>query len=564
MAAAEEHSYLRNLGARYTMTRFRFSKGKCRLRPRPVCVWDRFTAVLLARRLRFGSTALFALFLLSVPACAQKNPPGPQYTFRKHVREVLTDVTVTDAKGNPVTGLPESAFRVYDDGHPQTIDSFAAHSGSDRAVLSSSIAPGVYSNRYLSHPPAVYNIALLDLTSMTLVEQILLRQQLVHSLQKHPPSAPLAIYMYNGPSIVLVQNFTTSRAALLAAIGRAIPRIRVGDYGDYTDPVLLKQIASMLSQYPGRKNLIWFSGGSNLFLFSSNFPLVNGNNPSLAGSSVINAYNFSPDTTDLPKLPQLYDTLAAERIAVYPIDVRGLRVSYSASIADQEMLMSAEASATGGEAYYETNAIAESARQVLGNSSDFYTLTYSPNDLQHSGRWHKVRIQVDGRYHLSYRRGYYDDDATFSPPSKPLLTVHNKAIQAPYIHSQPILFKAEVQPASAAEIAAASKISRHSRAYTVHYVLPAADFSSSGAHHAHVTVGAAAVVFNDGGLVVGSRIQILTIALDPAQLRAHPHANFAVTQTIAAPKGDNDLYLAVWDAPTGRLGTLQIPLDVKH
>ncbi len=547
------------------MTLFRFSKGEYRLRQCPVCGRGRITTVLLACRLRLRSTALFALFLLAVPAFAQKTPPSPQYTLHKHVREVLTDVTVTDAKGNPVAGLPESAFRVYDDGHPQTIDSFAAHSGSDRTVLSSSIAPGVYSNRYLSHPPAVYNIALLDITSMTIVEQILLRQQLVHSLQKLPPSEPLAIYMCNGPSIVLVQNFTTSRAALLAAVGRAIPRIRVGDYGDYTDPVLLKQIASMLSQYPGRKNLIWFSGGSNLFLFSSNLPLVNGNNPSLANSSLVNAYNYSPDTTDFFKLPRLYDTLAAERIAVYPIDVRGLLVSFNSTIAQQELLMSAEASATGGKAYYETNEIAESARQVLGNSSDFYTLTYSPNDLHHRGRWHKVRIKVDGRYRLSYRRGYYDDDATFAPPSKPLLTVHNKAIQAPYTHSQPIIFTAEVQPASAAEIAAAaSKISRHSRAYTVHDVLPAADFSFSGAHHSHVTVGAAAVVFDDGGLVVGSRVQILKIALDPAQLRAHPHADFVITQTIAVPKGHNDLYLAVWDAPTGRLGTLQIPLDVKR
>ncbi|HUA87483.1 MAG TPA: VWA domain-containing protein [Bryobacteraceae bacterium] len=46
------------------------------------------------------------------------------YTIRSDVRLVLLDVSVTDARGNPVSGLSKDSFRVFEDGRPQTITVF--------------------------------------------------------------------------------------------------------------------------------------------------------------------------------------------------------------------------------------------------------------------------------------------------------------------------------------------------------------------------------------------------------------------------------------------------------
>jgi hypothetical protein len=52
----------------------------------------------------------------------------------------------------------------------------------------------------------------------------------------------------------------------------------------------------------------------------------------------------------------------------------------------------------------------------------------------------------------------------------------------------------------------------------------------------------------------------LTINSD--SLREYPTAPIAIDQQVYLQKGDEYLYLAVWDMTTGRLGTLQIMLDV--
>lgn len=525
-------------------------------------------------------TVLLAFLSLAIPSLAQNTPPRAPYTLHKQVREVLTDVTVTDANGNPVTGLPQSAFHIYDDGHPQTITSFIAHAGQDRAVLPASTHPGTYSNRYLNHPPAVYDVILIDTTAANLIDQMVLTQQLVRLVRHIPPGDPLAVYAHTGPRVVLVQNFTTNRPKLIAAIRHVIPRIPDADYQQYSDATEINQIAGDLSQYPGRKNLLWFTSNFNLHLFP--------------GSASRRDYEY---------MHPLYDTLQQERIALYPIALRGLTVarggihpmpsaghspishgtgggsfketpqqsywSHGVTFQDlpaEHILMEGAAAATGGHAYYNTNGLAQAARQVIHRSADFYTISYSPNDIHHNNHWHQVRVTVAGNYHLNYRRGYYDDESGTPPPPKPYTLASKNTIQTPNAHSDPIIFQAHLRPASKAQISAAHpKIPRREHAYAIRYLLPAAAFSPSGAGHAKVTVGTAAVVVDDGGVVVGKRLQLLQLKLNASQLHAHPHASFAVTQTIAAPKGHNHLYLAVWNTSTGRLGTLQIPLTVqKH
>ncbi len=73
----------------------------------------------------FASLAALAcgLTLAQTPA-ANVTAEGPTFTFRADTRLVDLHATVVDKQGHLVLGLPESAFRLYEDGAQQVITNF--------------------------------------------------------------------------------------------------------------------------------------------------------------------------------------------------------------------------------------------------------------------------------------------------------------------------------------------------------------------------------------------------------------------------------------------------------
>lgn len=66
--------------------------------------------------------AVLLVPLLLLPAAGSRLPPGVQFATRTDLVEVYA--TVTDAHGQPVTGLPQDAFTVLEDGVPRPIRAF--------------------------------------------------------------------------------------------------------------------------------------------------------------------------------------------------------------------------------------------------------------------------------------------------------------------------------------------------------------------------------------------------------------------------------------------------------
>jgi VWFA-related protein len=243
-------------------------------------------------------------FFIAAPTAgllAQSSQTAPPYVLRTETREVLTDVVVTDRTGKPVQDLSASAFHIYDDGHEQKLTSFTEHNTRD-ANLNLAAAPsdGSFDNAFLQHAPAVLNVLLLDLTTMAIEDQMSLYGQMKRLVDRLPPDRPMAIFARMGPSVVEAQSFTSDHALLNSALRKVIPRFRPPGSSYLTDADALRQMALLLSQYPGRKNLFWFSGGSNLFL------------------------GPAPEAAAVGDLRPIYDELETERIALYPVDIRGL------------------------------------------------------------------------------------------------------------------------------------------------------------------------------------------------------------------------------------------------
>jgi VWFA-related protein len=330
-----------------------------------------------------------ALLTLSVhlPASAQTdaNPASqPKYTLQAHTRVVLTDVTVTDKQGNPVHGLKASEFQVFDNKNPQEIASFEEHHRDDSAAgLQVVSSPGIYSNDYLAHPPHVLNILFLDLTNISIEDQMYLNYQLGKFFDALKPDEPIAVYARTGGASVLLQGFTSDRALLRAAVRKVSPRFPA--FGrDYMDDFqTLRQMEFYLGQIPGRKNVLWFSGGSTFFL-----------RPDASVLSLQSGWR------------SVYDELETQRIAIYPIDARGLTTIATPNMLAQHSLMSNVAEATGGRAVYDYNGLALAAGQIVRDDGEYYTLTYSPHNFHYDNKWHKVSVTLLGTYYtLSYRRG---------------------------------------------------------------------------------------------------------------------------------------------------------------
>jgi hypothetical protein len=184
-----------------------------------------------------------------------------------------------------------------------------------------------------------------------------------------------------------------------------------------------------------RRGLLWFTSGSNMLLGSDPMSI----------------------TMDPGARRAIYDLLESERIAIYPIDARGLTVVFgraAMATALQQMQMRQDAAATGGAAYVNTNGLTQATQHILATDGNYYTLSYTPNDLKSNSKWHRVEMKlVNAHYDLSYRHGYFDDGSNRPQPAKvtrtrTALRAGGNKLEVPDDRSEPIVFSVRIAPAS--------------------------------------------------------------------------------------------------------------------
>lgn len=523
--------------------------------------------------MRERAVAMMLCCGLGVGAAGQTAKHRPATTFQVSTRVVLTDVTVTDSRGNPVRGLNERDFRIFDNGRPETLKSFEEHTAKGSAAfVTAPQASGVYTNAGMLRPPAVVNVILIDTTTIDLLDQMYLYQQMTKFVEKLPAGEPVAIFCRAGQMTLLLQGFTSDHAQLMQAIRRAIPHFQQPDAEYSSDFGTLQQIAYYLSQVPGKKNLLWFGGGSRIYMqlpVASNDPSQSAAAPQ-AEPTPTESVPFQPDWR------QIYGVLEAERITLYPIDARGLVTYSSQATIGQHEQMDENAEATGGQARYNTNGLAQAAERIVATDGDYYTLTYSPDDLHDNGRWHGVEVKLrEAGYRLSYRRGYFDDQKNGESPltqTSALLEAKGKTKQVLDEQSEPIAFAAQVVEISPVAEAAEVRAGRMKAPkdgelpYAIVYHVPASALApqSVGADdRGTYIIGAGALAFDHEDTLVKKEAQKLTMTVDEREIHADPDGRMRFDEEMNLPKGEDYLYLVVWDTTTGRLGTLNVSLDAK-
>ena len=432
-------------------------------------------------------------------------------TIRVNSRETIVDITVTDAKGQPIHDLKQSDFTVKEDGKAQPVRSFQEFrediQPADRPLPK--LPPDVYTNLRPSPTTSAVNILLLDALNTLPADQINMKQESIKYLKSMPKGTRIAVLGLSS-SLRILQGFTSDPSILIAVVdskkNRALPSPFIdNDTGAVLDSQVadqmdlenddtaaaiqqfenemateqqdmrnrmtleaLNQIAAYVAGIKGRKNLIWFTDGMPLNIF-----------PTGGVNDLQGITDYAMD------LRRTADLLTAAEVAVYPVDARKL-FSNPASGADQhldrinvrtaakvaadegafqqkkggELLgMEAVAEATGGAAYYNTNNLKDAVNKAIANGANYYSVSYVPPDLAYDGKYHTIDVEVDRpNLRLAYRKGYNADDILHNAitPALPLTTTapepYGNNMQASMGRGVPtssqILFDVRVTPSS--------------------------------------------------------------------------------------------------------------------
>jgi VWFA-related protein len=375
---------------------------------------------------------------MTMEAPAQERAQSPQgdsqqaTTLSITTREVLLDVVVTDKSGHPVSGLKASDFAVTEEGEPQRLTHLEEHhpmSGEELARLKA--APALPPNTFTNFMPVANSnastVILLDALNSSLDTQMELHEQLIDAIKHLQPGTPVAIFEID-TEMRLIQGFTTDPQLLLEAAKskRNMPSLLRPMRGTRTEyrwarmDILhsgFQMMGRYLAGFPGRKNLIWLTGAIPTSYYSD--PLA-----SSFGWSFRDDFSIFEDNSG-----GLTDALTLSRVAVYPIDARGLQTppQYAASNngrpgpganqgfetrqAFQHMDLDTIAEATGGKAYYNTNGLKEVLTGIVNNGSNYYTLAYATTNKTWNGQFRHIKVTVaQSGARMQHRPGYYAVD----------------------------------------------------------------------------------------------------------------------------------------------------------
>jgi VWFA-related protein len=405
----------------------------------------------------------------AIPAQA---PP----VLRATTRLVQVNVIVRGKNGEPVLGLTEADFGITDAGVAQqvatlTVESMRSAAPAPGAKPQPELPPNVFSNMAAFKPatPKAVTVILMDGLNTAFGDQVHARQQLAAFLYTLTPNDRVALYTL-GREVHVLHDFTDDHLLLLKALDRH--RARTGSELTDSNPVAantgdpeldalfdatnrtladfrntdrvqttlsaLEAIAQHVAAIPGRKNLVWISGG---------FPLSIGMEEMNIGSSA-DRRSFSDDVEHATR------AITAAQLAIYPVDARGLAtLGYDASAltstpkevlrprggpsrALQDLQLTHEtmrmiAQRTGGKASYNSNDLKGAIRGAMDDAEVTYVVGYYPTHNTWDGTFHEIKVKVNRPGVRVRHRGGYFAFAEQAPTEQTRRTALAEAARSP-------------------------------------------------------------------------------------------------------------------------------------
>jgi VWFA-related protein len=576
-------------------------------------------------QIRLFRLVVLVAFVLPLTAVPQATPDQVVIQGGTHV--VLVNVVVKDKHGKPVDNLTRDDFVLQDNGQEQAIGLFALEqAGGTAAAISNPPARLTFTNRPGPNIAAV-TVFLFDELNTKLADQELAKKDFLRYLRGLPADSRVAVFVL-GDSLSLLHDFSQDIASLLAAIAMHANRVNpevdaatappasanslTGDqtttaqwdsfiqssnqpYVDYTETLratrtaaALETIAGHLQGIPGRKTLIWISGGFPIQLGLRNsvdsIPQSNTNARQSAGpgrqgsggggggkgggrsggnsqSTSASTSAAGLQTSELPGTGLSFESDVARAIrglneadvAVYPVDARGVTVA-AAFQADRSSMgkrgkpatafsgpdfnyetLETLAVETGGQAFHHINDLSIAIQEAASDARVTYSLAFSPTAGSLDGSYHRIEVTVNRPgVKLRYRPGY---------------------VAAPDAAVAPSLAEAIANPVALAGIG-----------FTVHLE------PVEGGYKASVTIDPHNITLQpkDGKwtgslqflVVVGKVEQLTTIPLSFTEATFHQiqDKGLVLGARVKTPPGTTGFSMGFRDIPSGMVGTLHVPL----
>ncbi|HLH06863.1 MAG TPA: VWA domain-containing protein [Terriglobales bacterium] len=565
-------------------------------------------------------------------------PNSPNPVVRVSSRLVQVDVVVTDSKGQPIHGLKATDFTIMQDGKPQQLKVFEAHT--TRAPQAKVVQTALPSNTYTNLPrdpsDSSWNIIMVDLLNTETHDQQTLRAQLMKLLNNLPPGRQVALFELNRQHLVMLEGFTDRPAELIKAASNikaeqsplmmseaaredeigtteAAERIALeghsggpgavspGVINDAAQDQMRKReqairnteaydlaqrvnytmdafqtMARTVAGYPGRKNLIWLSGG---------FPIR------FEADSRYNEYQWDTASDYTRRVINVSTQVAQARIAVYPVDIRGMMthdVAISATSAatasyaqpgamalnnpstpdprggllnEQSQRNANEfdamrdiADQTGGHAFVNSNDLNAAINRSIDDGATYYTLAYTP-EKEETIKYHQIEVKLDqANAKLSYRKGYYTE-----PPAKAQQASGVAALQGAMNPGTPqstsLYMTVSVYPPDA----------NHRTVRILYNINPnGVAFTDLPNKSKHALVDCMAVAYNSKGIVAAHASDTLDATIGPAQFEQVMSRGLPAEQELDLPPGNYNLRFGVMDRNSQRIGTVDAPVVVNE
>ena len=401
-------------------------------------------------RLTLVTLSAVSLLLLTVSASPQSQTPAgtadttQQKTPVIHVttRLLQVSVIVQDKEGAPMTGLRKEDFRVLDGGKPQEIAFFSATAPGHAPAHP--LPASVFTNRsdLKGEDPGATIVLLFDCLNTSFEDQGYARWNVLHFLKSVKPQDHVAIFALT-TELISLHDFTQDTAALASSVNRFSPRLLAafdasnpkvfqvpgldndpffksfedhvnnanGKIADWAvvdrfriTSAAFVALADYVADIPGRKSLVWISGGIPIQLGAGrigvpdrdDFRFDKPNVPSAAGAG------------DMSVLARVLNRV---NMAIYPIDAHGVEAGAFIGFftrQDRRDTFRLLADRTGGRAFYGTNDIAGAINSAFEDGRYTYTIGFYPNHGVWDGEFREIKISVPAEdAHLRYRQGYF-------------------------------------------------------------------------------------------------------------------------------------------------------------
>jgi VWFA-related protein len=579
----------------------------------------------------FLPSALLTFLALALPLPTAPQQMAEQVVMHAATHVVMVNVVVKDKHGKPVDDLHRDDFVLRDNGQEQKIAMFALEQtgGADSASVSSP-ARLTFTNRPGTGSTAV-TVFLFDQLNTRLTDQQLAKSDFLRYLRDLPATERVAVFVL-GDSLSLLHDFSQDMASLLAAINRHTNRVSpeaaasqaagvsshslTGDsttttqwdgflkssnqpYTDYAETVratrtaaALETIAGHLQGIPGRKTLIWISGGFPIQLgLHSSADSIPQSNPGGRQSGGLGGRNqpgsgqgagatggaksgakaggngqsdsaaSNSSAAELPGTGLSFESDVARAIralneadvAVYPVDARGVMVA-AAFQADRGSYgkrnkppksgsppdfnyetLETLAGETGGRAFHHINDLSAAIREAAGDARVSYSLAFYPSADNLDNSYHRLEVSVQRPgVKARYRPGYVATKDAAVAPSLAEAIANPIALAA-------IGFTAHLDPVE-------------------------------GGYRLSVTIDPRNITLEpkdgkwNGSLqflvVVGKVEQLTTIPLTFTEAMFHQiqDKGLVLGARVKTPPGTNGFSVGFRDMPSGLVGTLHVPL----